>query len=379
MSSTPFLPAAATPDLYPLNSLREEHSLHFGVRSIAKQWQDVLSSKPLLRVHPRLLPTAEACHVVLGLAHGEQWVLQGEILAQHGEGSEGDNVRWATIDTPLENPLLRDVGALFERAGEGLLADLGRLQTAWRLRTLREEERDAWRSVGVVVFGPMEGIHVGPGAVLRDVTLNTEGGHIVIGPDSEIMEGCRIRGPFALGEGSAVRMGSTVYGPTTIGKGCKVGGELSNVVIHDWSNKAHGGFLGNSVLGSWSNLGAETTCSNLKNTYGEIAEWDESSQSYQSRGRTFCGLIMGDHSKTAIHTAFSTATVVGSFCNVFGPSTPPRHIPHFSWGHDNVTPHAIEGALSTARRVMARRGCTLSPSEEDQIRAMYAKVVQDRV
>ena len=52
-----------------------------------------------------------------------------------------------------------------------------------------------------------------------------------------------------------LRMGSFVYGPTTVGQGCKVGGELSNVVIHDWSNKAHGGFLGNAVLGSWCNLG----------------------------------------------------------------------------------------------------------------------------
>ena len=27
---------------------------------------------------------------------------------------------------------------------------------------------------------------------------------------------------------------------------------------------------------------------------------------------------MGDHSKTAIHTAFNTASVVGAMCNVFG-------------------------------------------------------------
>ena len=63
-------------------------------------------------------------------------------------------------------------------------------------------------------------------------------------------------------------MGTLVYGATTVGQGCKMGGELSNVVVHDWSNKAHGGFLGNAVLGSWCNLGAETTCSNLKTPTG---------------------------------------------------------------------------------------------------------------
>ena len=102
--------------------------------------------------------------------------------------------------------------------------------------------------------------------------------------------------------------------------------------MHDCSNKAHGGFLGNSVIGSWCNLGAETTCSNLKNTYGEIAEWHQDLAAFKGRGRTFCGLLMGDHSKTAIHTAFNTATVVGAMCNVFGNATPPKHLPSFSWG-----------------------------------------------
>ncbi|MGB2423539.1 MAG: glucose-1-phosphate thymidylyltransferase, partial [Flavobacteriales bacterium] len=220
------------------------------------------------------------------------------------------------------------------------------------------------------VHGPMDRIHVAPGAVLRDATFNTEQGDVVLGPGAEVMEGCRIRAPFALGEGSTLRMGSLVYGPTAVGQGCKVGGELSNVVVHDWSNKAHGGFLGNSVLGSWCNLGAETTCSNLKNTYGEIAEWSAADGSFQGRGRTFCGLIMGDHSKTAIHTAFSTATVVGVMCNVFGDKTPPRHVPSFSWGIAGET-YDVERALETARKVMARRSQDLTGEDESRIRAAF--------
>ena len=33
-------------------------------------------------------------------------------------------------------------------------------------------------------------------------------------------------------------MGSLIYGPTTVGAKCKVGGEVSNSVFHDYSNKA---------------------------------------------------------------------------------------------------------------------------------------------
>ena len=361
------LEVPSSPDLYPLNVLREEHTLHFGVRSIANQWKDCLQAKPHTRIHPRLLPTPANVKVVLGLKDGQNWTHEGERVAQCGEG----NVALAGGPNP---DMLSEAPQLFEREGEGLQGDLSRLKLAWRLRTLEEDEREAWARVGVFVHGPMERIHLAPGAVLRDVSFNTEGGDIVIGPDAEVMEGCRVRAPFALGEGSTLRMGSLVYGPTTVGSQCKVGGELSNVVVHDFSNKAHGGFLGNSVLGSWCNLGAETTCSNLKNTYGEISEWSESEGTLQGRGRTFCGLLMGDHSKSAIHTAFNTATVVGAMSNVFGAGMPPKHLPSFSWGTEGDV-HDVERGLATARKVMARRNVVMTSDEEARIRAAFAKRV----
>lgn len=365
MTASCFLEFAPSPLLYPLNVLQSESELHFGVRSVANQWQDILQTKPHLRVHPRLLPTLSNANHVLALASGTCWKHGDTVVAVHG----GNTAK----ETDLGEPdMLTDVGSLFERVAEGIATDLPRLQRTWRLRTLSEDERAAWATQGVLVNGPMERIHLGPGAVLRDGSFNTEEGDIVIGPDAEVMEGCRIRGPFALGEGSTLRMGSLVYGASSIGQGCKVGGEISNVVIHDWSNKAHGGFLGNSVLGSWCNLGAETSCSNLKNTYGDVAEWNEESQSFESRGRTFCGLVLGDHSKTAIHTAFNTGTVVGPMCNVFGTGTPPRHLPPFSWGIEGQA-HDLERALATARKAMARRNQRLSPEEEERIRSAFER------
>jgi len=361
------LEVPSSPDLYPLNVLREEHALHFGVRSIANQWQECLQAKPNTLIHPRLLPTHANVAVVLRLTEGQHWTHQGERVAQCGAGS-------LALEGGPNPDMLKQAPDLFERAAEGLQGDLVRLRLAWRLRTLEEEEREAWARVGVIVHGPMARIHLAPGAVLRDASLNTEGGDIVIGPDAEVMEGCRIRAPFALGEGSTLRMGTLVYGPTTVGSHCKVGGELSNVVIHDFSNKAHGGFLGNSVLGSWCNLGAETTCSNLKNTYGEIAEWSESECALKGRGRTFCGLLMGDHSKSAIHTAFNTATVVGAMCNVFGASMPPKHLPSFSWGTEGDV-HDVERGLATARKVMDRRNVVMTSEEESRIRTAFAKRV----
>ena len=61
------LEVPSSPDLYPLNVLREEHTLHFGVRSIANQWQECLQAKPHTLIHPRLLPSPGNVAVVLGL------------------------------------------------------------------------------------------------------------------------------------------------------------------------------------------------------------------------------------------------------------------------------------------------------------------------
>ena len=247
MAASFFLTVPKDEKLYPFNVLREESSLHFGVRSIANQWKDLLQAKPDVAVHPRLLPNEHNVSVVMGLQPSQAWTHGDITYAQHGK-DVSDTI------SPTEPDLLTDAPALFERVAEGLAEDLSRLKRIWRLRTLAEEEREAWASAGVVVHGPMDKVHLAPGATLRDASLNTEQGDILLGPDSEVMEGCRIRGPFALGEDSVLRMGALVYGPTAIGKSCKAGGELSNVVIHDCSNKAHGGFLGNSVIGSWCNL-----------------------------------------------------------------------------------------------------------------------------
>ena len=149
------------------------------------------------------------------------------------------------------------------------------------------------------------------GAVVEASTLNTKGGPIYFGKDAEVMEGCMLRGPVAVGDHTQLKMGAKVYGPTAFGPECRVGGEVTNSVITGFSNKGHDGFLGNSVLGEWCNLGADTNTSNLKNTYGEVQAWSYSENAVVRTGQQFCGLIMGDPSKSGINTMFHTGPAVG--------------------------------------------------------------------
>ena len=174
-------------------------------------------------------------------------------------------------------------------------------------------------------------IFIEDGAQINFSNLNAATGPIYIGKNAVIMEGCFIRGPFAICEGSVLKMGAKVYGATTIGIYCTAGGEIKNSVMSGCSNKAHDGYLGDSVIGEWCNLGAGTTNSNVKNTGGEIKTWNYYKNDYLPSGNK-CGMIMGDYSRTAINTSVNTGTVIGACCNVFGEGLTPKFIPDFSWG-----------------------------------------------
>lgn len=211
------------------------------------------------------------------------------------------------------------------------------------------------------VIGDPELIYIESGAIVEGVVLNASHGPIYVGRDVEIMEGSCLRGPIALGEHSTVNMGSKIYPGTTLGPWCKVGGELNNVVMIGYSNKAHDGFLGNAVIGEWCNLGAGCVASNLKNDYTEIKLWNYPRHRFLKTGLQFCGLIMGDHSKAGINTMFNTATVVGVGVNIHGSGFPRNFIASFSeGGAQGFNDLPMEKFLDIASRMMARRHRALS-------------------
>lgn len=208
-------------------------------------------------------------------------------------------------------------------------------------------------------------IFIEEGAKLYNGTLNATEGPIYIGKDTEIMENCAIRGPFALCDKSTLKMGSKIYTGTTIGPNSKVGGEINNSMILGYSSKGHDGYLGNSVLGEWCNLGADTNTSNLKNNYASVKLWDYDSERFKDTGHQFCGLIMGDHSKCSITTMFNTGTVVGVSANIFGAGFPRNFIPSFSWGgSQGLITYKLNKVFEVAELVMKRRGLTLTVDDK---------------
>ncbi|KAA3648919.1 MAG: glucose-1-phosphate thymidylyltransferase [Bacteroidetes bacterium] len=200
-------------------------------------------------------------------------------------------------------------------------------------------------------------IFIEEGATVQGAILNSTSGPIYIGKNAEIMEGSVVRGGLALCEGAALKLGTKVYGATTVGPHSKIGGEVNNSVIFGYSNKGHDGFLGNSVLGEWCNLGADTNVSNLKNNYAEIKIWNYEKMGFKNTGLQFCGMMMGDHSKSGINTMFNTATVVGVSSNIYGGGFPRNFIPSFAWGGaEKWVEFRTNKAFEVAEKMMERRG-----------------------
>lgn len=261
---------------------------------------------------------------------------------------------WPTVE--LKGTLLRSVWDLMERNGDRLRADDARFSDD----------------------GPPAHVHrigggsvsVGEGAVIEPGTvLDTRGGPVIVDANARVQAPCRIAGPAYIGRGSTVLGGFLEN--VGIGPACKVRGEVEATVFLGFANKAHDGFLGHSMVGQWVNLGAMTTNSDLKNTYGTVrVETDGRSI---DTGLTKAGCLLGDHVRTGIGTLIDTGATVGAGSSLFGGGMMPKRVPPFSWGGaGGLVDHDIDRFLETAARVMARRGAELTAGTRRLYRRAFA-------
>ena len=373
--------------LLPLVYTRAVSDFRIGVLTLAEKWAQRTGVVPSVRcaeaylqpaypcnwtsdtcfVHAHLCPDAVLSEAVLGLVAGEALyygdmllAARVEVPARPVEGAFAELLA-AAATTRRE---LRTAPKLLDAIWRPLDWNAEQIAADIALLGLQATQADRLRAIGLRSYGEHP-VFVHESAKFYELTCNTDQGPIYIGKETLIEEGVHIQGPVAVCEGAQLKMGAKLRAGTSIGPGCKVGGEISNSIFFDNSNKAHDGFLGTSILGSWCNIGAGTCCSNLKNNYGEISLWDYGRRAYVKTDRQFCGLFMGDYAKSAIQQAFNTGTVVGPFANVFGAGFPPRQIPAFAWGGAGIMrTYRLEEAVDAASRMMSRRGLSISDVQQ---------------
>jgi UDP-N-acetylglucosamine diphosphorylase/glucosamine-1-phosphate N-acetyltransferase len=366
-----FDPAKARENLLPLTYTRPVGALRVGITTLTEKWQAMLPGEYSWLTEDYL---AEKFPLQGDTDH--DMMIAGNVIADEGLAQAISKLTPGEALYDSNNELIARYGTEQQRAtytgevkrinmafdifmlnGDTLKADFKRITAGRTSQALSDTN---------TVIGDSSLIFLEEGATVEGAFLNTKNGPIYVGRNAEIMEGSTLRGPIAIGEHSCINMGTKVYGATTLGPWCKVGGELNNVVIQGYSNKAHDGFLGNAVIGEWCNLGAGCVASNLKNDYTEIKLWNYPAHRFLRTGLQFCGLIMGDHSKAGINTMFNTATVVGVGVNVHGAGFPRNFIASFSEGGTaGFSDVPMSKFFAIAERVMARRHVTLTDTDRN--------------
>ena len=371
-------------DFLPLTFTRPVAEMRIGILTFSERWKKLLEidevfyitenylqdkfRKPepqqSLFIVPNFFPSDEVLKQIKELQPGEALVYENEVLVAN---INMDNFSLNQINkmTDIHEKLF-----FIEKPTDIFSYNDKAIDFDFRLLTEGRISQELSSTNGFI--GEKENLFIEEGATIEFSTLNCKTGKIYIGKNAEIMEGSNIRGSLALCEESKINLGTKLYGGTTIGPHSKVGGEVNNIVIFGYSNKGHDGFVGNSVIGEWCNLGADTNSSNLKNNYASVKLWNYRKKRFLDTGLQFCGLIMGDHSKTAINTQLNTGTVVGVAANIFKSGFPPNLVDSFSWGGmKGDEKFKLEKSYEVAEKAMERRKIAITEMDKDILKYIY--------
>lgn len=373
--------------LLPLTFTRPLSLLRVGIFTGLERWQNHLGAAVEIYTVPELqtlwknpnqgeavwinaawLPKAEDVDLVASLGQNEFLSdKSGQILAYRSEqGPDHEKGKPSRLKVLDDVHLINHAWDIFSQNGWAIRQDFGWIKAHKSSHGIQDPFTHAYHT---------SNIFIEEGVSIKAAILNAEDGPIYIGKAAQIQEGAMIKGPCAILEHAVVNMGAKIRPDCTIGPFCKVGGELNNAVLFGYSNKAHDGFLGNSVIGEWCNLGADTNNSNLKNNYGKVKAYSYQAAELIDTNLLFCGLIMGDHSRSGINAMFNTGTVVGVGCNIFDAGFPPKHIPNFSWGSalSGFQLYDFEKFIEVETRVYARRSQILDPSYISYLKMLHDK------
>lgn len=302
------------------------------------------------------------------------WLLPGgtplpsaeELAAPHEGGDDREELRvpGEVLDRPWN---------LMERNGERVAADLAALYPGGRGGAAApfDPPRGVWVTGGHPVSAAPD-VQVAPGVV-----LDTRDGPIHLSAGVRIEPRTHLQGPAWIGEGCHLlggRLGQVSVGPVS-----KVHGEVDSTVLNGFVNKAHDGHLGHAVVGRWVNLGAMTTNSDLKNTYGPIrvkTPEDPGGAAGEpvdvDTGMIKVGAFLGDYVRTGIGTLLNSGVVVGAGSTLFAGPVISGWVPPFSW----VTPEGRQGVrldafLTVTTRAMGRRGRALDAGTRELLTRLH--------
>lgn len=321
--------------LRPITDHRNCWDLLIGTSTLIEKWQKY-SAKPIHTIHTLFtdniphssifllgsaLPNKELIALLEQLPEESALFAQNQLIGFKTTKPNQDTKDLQKVTTDLTNLYINQLEDALNHNAQFLKKEI----------QSNEFNIDLMRKNGNIILSP-ENIHIDPTASIKGSVLDASTGPISIGKNVQINIGTLIQGPACLLEGSSTNLGAKIRPNCTIAQGCKIGGEVNHTIFYPFSNKSHEGYIGSSIIGSFSNLGALTTCSNLRNDLKTVSLYDASLKGFRNTKAKNLGIIMGDYVTTGVGTSFNTGTWIGSHCNISSVGFPPKHIPSYTWG-----------------------------------------------
>jgi len=354
-----------------LSEILEEKNPNFLVNRIDKIEDDVLL------VNGLLIPDNKTIQVISEKLSDKRTLLMknGRIAAAYMDGKALEE-EGISVDN-ITSYLIKTASKKIETS------DITLLDNPWELVKVNGEliidefRQGEWQGEvdeRATIYGDRSRIFIGENTYVEaGVVLDARKGPIHIGSNTYVENLTKITGPAYVGNNCIV-FGAQIRPGCSIGDVCRVGGEVEETIFQGYSNKRHYGYIGHSYIGEWINLGAGTTNSDLKNTYGTVKV------SGIDTGRIFVGCFMGDHVKTAIGTMIYSGKKIGVSAHLYGTIT--SDVPSFTAYAKSLGIEAVEiyldSAIKTAERAMKRRNINLSKAYEKMLRRVFELTAEER-
>ena len=244
---------------------------------------------------------------------------------------------------------------------------------------IKDKERCGEIDERVVIYGNDKDVFVEEGAEIESfVVLDARGGPIYIGKGTKVQSGARIEGPTFIGRDTIIVGGAQIREGSNIGDVCRVGGEFEESVMHGYSNKYHAGFIGHAYIGEWVNIGAMTTNSDLKDTYGTVKVTIGNKRI--DTGLRKVGCFMADMVKTSIGVMIYTGKKIGVASHLHGivyEDVPSFTIYAKSLGAKPVELY-LDSVIEIQKRMMTRRKKELKDYEIEVIKKVFELTEEER-
>lgn len=341
-----------------------------------------------LFINGRVLMTDDLYEVLTGNSerHNLLFTYKGYVVAAFLRFEAVEYMKDMLTGTPSNSDLIRE---LRKRCVSRELEEVHFVRYAWDAITLSEKflfKDFEQREKGGIIKGdirPFSTVYneintfIDRNTTVEDfVVIDATKGPVYIEEGAYIESGSRLQGPLYIGK--HCRLIGVRIKNSAVGDHCKIGGEVSESVMIGYSNKAHDGYLGNSYVGEWVNIGAGSTTSNLKNTYGPVQTVVNDTMT--NTGEQFLGAIIGDHVKLGIGSQLNAGTHLGFGASLYGAALHDKYIPPFTWGEKgSYQTYQIDKFLETATRMMARREKTMTDDEKiilEQLHSQYTLTQQ---